>query len=139
MNWSLVIQVFGILVGGAMSLYQIRHLLPASRATLKADLEILKLIDPSDPAFARVKAHIERAVDRNYPAGSQAEGATRIDWPLLVFFVVAATGLITWTVYLVRDGFNAWSLLTGTFALVSAFGILGAFISDEKARRKENA
>ena len=133
MNWQLTIQVLGILVGGSISLYQIRRLLPVSRSRLKVDLEILKLIDPSDPAHARVKEHIDRAIVRTYTDVASVRGAASIDWPLFVFFTVAIVGLVSWTVYLVRDGFNPWSLLTGLFALVGAFGLLGSFIPDEES------
>ena len=133
MNWQLTIQVLGILVGGSISLYQIRRLLPASRSRLKVDLEILKLIDPGDPAHARVKEHIDRAIVRTYTNVASVSGAASIDWPSLVFFTVAIVGLVSWTVYLVRDGFNPWSLLTGLFALVGALGLLGSFIPDEES------
>ena len=139
MNWQVMIQVLVILVGGAISLYQILRLLPASRSKLKADLEILKLIDKNDPAFVRVKAHVDRAIVRTYPITAEAKETVHIDWHFLVFFVVATIGLVSWTLYLLRDGFNPWSLLTGIFALVSVFGIVGVFIPDEKEQPKKDA
>ena len=131
MNWTIIIQATGILIGGIISLYQIRHLMPPSRSRLKADLEILKLIEKNDHGYKIVKEHIDHLIKRTYP-NAENKKKIEVDWLFLIFFTVATIGLIYWTLYLVRDGFNPWALLTGVFSFTGIFGIIGSLLPDEQ-------
>ena len=62
MNWQLLIQALGMVTGAMVAAYQIRQLLPSSKSQLKADLEILKLLDPADEAYPILQDHIRRAI-----------------------------------------------------------------------------
>lgn len=47
MNWEIILQALGIVVGAVLGATQVLERLPKSRATLKHDLEVLKLLDRS--------------------------------------------------------------------------------------------
>jgi hypothetical protein len=50
-----------------------------------------------------------------------------VDWFSLVLGALFAVGFVIWTVYLVRDGFTAWALLTGFGVVVGVQLIVAAF------------
>ena len=97
-----------------------------SRASLRADLAILKLIDKDDPNRAIVKAQVDATIARIYSPGKRA-GAARFTVyrkdDLIPGIVVSLIFLI-WTGYLLRNGINWWAALTGFFMLVG-FSLIG--------------
>jgi hypothetical protein len=68
LDWDIVLKGLGVMVGALASLFQIRSLVPPSRTRLKADLEILTLLDPSDEAAPLLRAHAARITSASLSA-----------------------------------------------------------------------
>jgi hypothetical protein len=140
MNWALIVQTLGIVIGGGISFYQVRNLLPGSRATLKADLEILKLLEPQEANYKLVKAHIDASLQRIYPLTNETGGkpAKVIDKVLLGYFIVHTLIFVGWTLYILRNGFSGWGLVTTAFAIVGMLGFIGVLSPDTKSQYSSN-
>jgi len=131
MDLELVLKIAGVAVGAAVSLYQLRNRQPKfiGRSRLKADLEILKMLessDPDGPNYRTVKQSIDATIAKVYEGSIQQGGFKRpkeYDWSLLITGIIFLPGFSFWTWYLVRDGFTWWAPLTGFFAF-SGFGML---------------
>ena len=139
MNWELLLQASGIVVGAIISLYQISHLLPGSRSTLKADLEILKLLEPTDPNHHIVKAHVDSTIRSIYPASTRLGGKAgkKFEWKLFLFFVGYTIGLAALTLWLIRTNHNGWAVVTGIFTLIGMLVVAGHFVDDEEKKKAE--
>jgi len=111
-EWETVIKGIGALIGVIVTYIQVRAALPTSRGALKVDLEILKLLDKSDPNYNMIKNSLDSRIQRCY-----AETSKVIVWPTVILGIVWALGFAYWTFYIVRDGFSWWSLLTGYLSL----------------------
>jgi hypothetical protein len=138
-NWELILKAAGIVVGAIVSLYQISHLLFSSRSTLKSDLEILKLIDPSDPSYSLVKAHIDATVLRVYPtkSDSPSDKDEKFGWGLFFCMVAFTIGFTAWTIHLIRVGSVGWAVSTGVFAVIGGLAVLGFFVDEEKKKQNK--
>lgn len=129
MNWELLLKTLGIIVGVVASLYKLRRIAPKSRSVLRTDLEILKLLEPSDPNYPILKSHIDVKISNIYHH-IPLEVSKRFkvyNWYTFIFGIIMFLGFSIWTVYLVKDGFSWWALLTGSFAFAGVGNILGAF------------
>ncbi len=127
MDWEEVFKSLGVVVGAAASLYQIRSLIPPSRARLKADLEILKSLDPSDAAAPLLKAHIDRTLWVLYSPAAARSASSRFhvySWKDFILGLVFMPSFLIWTVYLVHRGSWWPAILTGFAAFASFGGIL---------------
>lgn len=104
-------------LGAVAATYQIRAVIPKPRAALKSDIEILRLLDPSDPNYRIVKASIDEKIELVY--GDKTEQRTHSstqDWFYLIFGASWACVFAYITFYIVKDGFTWWALLTGYIA-----------------------
>jgi predicted Zn finger-like uncharacterized protein len=54
-----------------------------------------------------------------------------LDPKQVIFLIVFTLAFIAWTYYLDSDGFNAYSLVTGGFAMLGAIGLLGCLLDDK--------
>lgn len=138
---DVALKAVGLVVTAVFSLYQARNILPGARSRLKADLEILRLLDQRHPQYSAIKFSIDEALQRTY--GATAAGRrpqVRVyDWAMLVVGVLLSVGFSAWTVYLVRDGFSWWSLLTAFLSLGGVGYILGALDPESQMRRQRSA
>jgi hypothetical protein len=126
------LQALGVLVGLVVSIWTLRNL-PArtrKRSTLKADIEIYRLLDESDSRRHEVKASIDAAIDRLYGPGTNRKIK---DVSSFVVGVVMLAVFGAWAADLLKDGFRWWSIPTAFFALVGAVGIGAGF--DEPAKQ----
>src|SRR5687767_14128624 len=126
-DWDLVLKALGFLVTAAVAVVQVRGLRLAARATLKADLEILNLLDANDPNRDLLKRTINTRIKDLYaPAAVESERSEGRRWLLGAFGLLWALGFSYWTFVLVRPGFTWWALLTGYLALAGFGWMLGA-------------
>lgn len=137
-DWDILIKSIGALVGAVVAYSQVKSTHPISRSALKADVEILKLLDTSDPSYQVIKKNVDLRIRRLYESKN-----IYTDWATVVFGVIWAAGFAYWTFYLVKDQFTWWSLLTGYFAFAGLawimLGFQGGFkqiIADSHKRRK---
>jgi len=131
LDWDLILKALGFVVAVVATYLQIRNLGFATRASLKTDLEILKLIDSADPNHAKVKRIVDARIQALYddqPAASSARQAER--WAYGIGGGLWAVGFAYWTITLVLPGFSWWSLLTGYLAL-AGLGLTGMGISGQ--------
>ncbi|HEO64361.1 MAG TPA: hypothetical protein ENI73_00675 [Spirochaetes bacterium] len=126
-QWGKYILMLSVGLIGA--LYQLFKLFPESRSTLKNDLEILGMLESSDPNYLIVKKRIDVKIRRIY----QKKVHDTFDLVLGIIFFIA---FLIWTIYLVKDSFSWWSIVTGFFALVGIGMISNAF-DQSKAKGKE--
>ena len=129
MNWQIILQALGIVVGAVLGTSQVLGRLPKSRTTLKHDLEVLKLLDSSHPQRDVIEQHVQESINRIYKPRrdrrAQIVGNFAIHQPdNFIFGVVALFGGVLWTLYLVRGGFSWWSLLSGLLAFSGFGGIM---------------
>lgn len=139
LDWDILIKALGALVGAVVAYTQVKSTQPISRAAMKADLEILNLLDKSDPNYNLIKSNIDPRIQKLY--GAEAKYT---DWITVGFGAIWAGGFAYWTFYLVKDNFTWWSLLTGYFALAGMgwvmMGFRGGFKKSliESAERRKN-
>jgi len=135
-NWNLVETITKaiVVIGGAgVSLFQLYNRLPRSRAPLIRDLEILKMLDPSDPAYKVIRDSVDGRIAKIYnPSPTSIRRIRVYSWPQLVFGIVMFGIFGVWTYSLFRDH-SWWAVLTGFVTLGGIGNAMSAF--DEKARR----
>lgn len=124
---ELALKAVGVIAGGIVALLQARNLLPANRRRLKADLEVLRLIDPANPLYSQVKANVDRQLERVYPDVRWPRPRLVYSWTELIWGVVYSVGFAAWTIYLDRDGFSWWSPVTGFVAFSGMVSIVRSF------------
>jgi hypothetical protein len=140
MKPEIILQAVGLVVGAIFSLLQVRNAVHGSRSTLKTDLEILKLLDPTDPNHALVRAHVTESMRKIYPnqvAGATASGFKIYNWPQFFIGITFSLVFSAITLYLLRDGFSWWALMTGFFAVGGFGNLFMAF--DPNLRQKKGA
>ena len=129
-DWDLILKALGILVAAVTTYLQVRSLGLADRASLKTDLEILKLIDSEDPNHKRVKRAVDVRILLLYgqeETRSPANRAVRWTRIRIVIGIVWTLGFAYWTMTLVQPVFSWWSLLTGYQTLAGVW-LVGAGI-----------
>jgi hypothetical protein len=125
-DWDMLLKAAGIIIGVVVSFYQLRNIMPRSRSTLKIDLEILKLLEPSDPNYSILKAHIDKSIQQTYRLEQQQRFTNFhvYSWGDFIFGVIFAFVFSIGTLYLLKDGFTWWVVLTIFLALGGIGGIL---------------
>ena len=131
MNWELAVKVLGIVVGGVISVVQIINRLPKSRTSLKADLEILQLMDDSDPLYTLVKQDIDGRIREIYGGGDRSKRRSGIEWGGAVVSAIVLLSFAGWTAYLLKGGFSWSAIPASLIALLAFFALVGAFVPDE--------
>jgi hypothetical protein len=124
-DWVTVVQGLGAAVAIVASFVQVRSMIPPSRTRLKADLEILKLLDPGDEASKVVRAHTTRAIRCLYAPCERTSKFHVYSWGDFIAGLIFLSGFSIWTVYLSKDGHFWWITLTG----FGAFAGLGAVLN----------
>jgi hypothetical protein len=124
-DWETVVKGLGAAVAVVASFVQVRSMIPPSRTRLKADLEILKLLDPSDEASQVVRAHTTRTIQRLYAPSERTSKFTVYAWDDFIAGLILLPGFAIWTAYLFKDGHYWWIPLTG----FGAFAGLGAVLN----------
>ena len=131
MNWDILIKAFGAVAGALFSIYQIRNMLPRQRAHLRADLEILKLMDKADPGFNLVREHINKQLRAIYGANQQGSAWSVGRIGSLIIGIAWAAGFSYWSFYSSQHHVNWWSIVTGLFALLGAFFVIGILVENK--------
>ncbi len=141
MDLELMLKAAGLLIGAVSTVYQLIQARPRLRSTLKADLEILKLVEADSEQYRLVKTYVDQTIRQVYGQEAQARAAPGLrvySWSTLVFGIVLAGGFTVWTFYLVRDGFSWWAVLTGFFAL-GGIGNIMSSLDPRSGRTREAA
>src|SRR5205814_792596 len=97
------------------ALYKLGQTLFSLRPHLKQDLEILKMLEPQDPNYKIVKAHIDRSIAEKY--GKPSPLAV-FNWQGIFGGLAGCVFMILWTVKLRAMGYRYWPWLTGTISFV---------------------
>jgi uncharacterized membrane protein (DUF2068 family) len=122
-----VLRAIPVIVAVAGAIYKFRDARPRRRATLKADLELLKTARDQTLALdcEKLQAHVQAELSDLY------ERTTKTEWGWVVFGSVFSLFFGVWTAYLVKDGFSWWALGTGFFAFVG-LGIVMNGLEDSR-------
>ncbi|MBI1806505.1 MAG: hypothetical protein HYR76_05580 [Ignavibacteria bacterium] len=131
---ELVLKVLVGVAGIIVSLFQLRNLKPISRSAIKTDLEMLKMLDESDPNHAMIKARFDETIRRVYSM-DHSTGTKVHSWRDFIFGVTFLSVFSVWTILLLKNGFTPWSLLTGFFAVAGLGGIMNGF-DPKRAKQK---
>ena len=118
-NWDTVLKAIPVVVAVLTALYRFRDARPRRRATLKADLELLKAAREQELDCRELEARLQ--VDLSHLA-KRNERADR--WAVVTGSALALVFSL-WTIYLVRDGFSWWAPATGFFAFVGLSIVIG--------------
>lgn len=103
---------------------------PALKVDVRADIELLKLIDSSDRNYDLVKRRIDATIARLYGDAERTPGilGNVYSYPTLLFGIALSLGLGYWTYYLYDAGKPWWSwVLTGFFTIGGVGNIMIAF------------
>jgi len=135
-----IIEILLKFIAGAVGLYtsanQLLNLKPTFRSSIKADLEMLKMLEPSDPSYALIKQHIDTSIKQVYLVAQKPERKI-YDIRGLIIGILLSAGFSYWTYDLAtRANFSWWSLLTGFFALGGLGVTLGAL--EPKSKQLQN-
>ena len=133
--WQFLLLAVGLLASAiiARGALRDRPIISKSRATLRADLEILKLLESTDQNYQIIKANVDASILSIY--GTRKKRLRVYDWYYLIIYIPFFCGFTWWTVYLANGG-SSWAVLTGFFAFVGLIGITKAF--DEPRASKSN-
>ena len=139
-DWDLVLKALGFVVAAVAASLQVRNLSFAARASLKTDLEILKLVDVNDLNHKKVKRVVDARIQVLY-ADDDSKSAEHFAerWAYGLGGGICLLGFAYWTVTLAQPTFSWWSLLTGYLALASlgsiSMGISGKTLAAQRRRR----
>lgn len=133
--WEVLLFIVGLVVAvftTVATVANIRniHFVPRKRSTLRADLEIFKLLEPTDDNYQIVKTHIDSSIRSIYLSQERhtlRELFTDINWSMLILGIVMTVGLGWYTAHLVDKG-SLWAILTGYFAFSGLLTGLFAFV-----------
>jgi hypothetical protein len=120
--WETVIGIVAGLGSVVAAFLKFRDARPLQnkRSRLKTDIEILRMLKSTDPEYDTVKEHVAVAIQDIYKKRDEKEGTFKVhNWEYFLLGLIATVGLTTWTVFLVKDVFSWWSLLTGVYAFAS--------------------
>jgi hypothetical protein len=133
-DFELLLKILAGLVGAIGLFLQIRNLRNASRSSIKTDLEILEKLTPSDPNYAIVRNSLDQSIKRVYgdPARRKFIPSPVDFW----FGFIWCIGFGYWTIYLFRDGFSWWAVVTGLFALGGFGGIITGLEGKKNSQQK---
>ena len=139
MSWpNLLLTVVGLIAAAIMAVVNFRNLniISRPRATLRTNLEILKLIELTDEKYHIVKEHIDSSIQAIYQEKLTLRERLRVyDWSDLLVGIAFFGGFSWWTIELASRG-SLWSILTGYFALSGLILLVGAFQIKGKGKRK---
>ena len=132
--WELLLTVMGLVAAAFVTLLNVAalrniNIAPRRRATLRTDLEILKLLKPTDENYQLVKASVNSSIRSIYQTRSRRtfrEQFRVYDWPMLIIGLVFMGGFGWWTGHLGIGG-SWWAILPGYFALAGLFYVFLAF------------
>jgi hypothetical protein len=131
-----LVTVIGIIVGAAVSIYQVKRAVGHKRTSLHQGLETLKLARELQIPAKALEIEITQRLAKLEPDYQSPE--SHITGPVVlqsVVGIVLAIGFGYWTYYLSRNGFSWWSVLTGLFAFGCFMQPFVAF--SEQQRRDE--
>lgn len=133
-DYDILLKFFASIIGILGVIYQLRNLKITFKSSIKTDLEILNMLEETDPNFAIVKKSVTESIKKRYSKSNRSLTIYSItDFILGIIFVF---GFGYWTFYLSYESFSFWSLLTGQFAIAGLGGILSAFDKKEKIQIK---
>lgn len=130
-----LVTAVGIVVGAAVSVYQVRKAISPIRSSLHHDLETLKLARELNIPAKALEDEIAQRLAKLEPDYKPPKW--RITGEVVaqsVFGIILALGLGYWTYHLSRDGFSWWSVLTGLFAFG---GLMQPFVVFTEQQRRD--
>src|SRR5262245_5148617 len=100
---------------------------PLLRKAIKADLDLLKLMNKNDPGHKLLTDHIKKQVEALIREDKKKEIVIK-DWLRIVFGLSMAGGSGYWTYYIIKDQntSNWWMILSVWIALAGLGVLIGA-------------
>jgi hypothetical protein len=128
--WQILLTALGVIISLSILIYSVRsvNIIPRRRATLRADLEILKLLEPtSEENYQIVKAYVDSSIRSIYrDARSFKERFKVHNWLLFIMGVAVSIIAVPFTIRLLID-VSPWATLPGYFAMAGLFYIMASF------------
>ena len=128
-------------IGGVIAAYaKIKSLRPFSRAALKADLEILSLLNEKDKNYSLVKRKVDNSIAIMYEKQVKAKK----DWPTIILGLYLFFTLSYWTWRLISGGafwkaaFTAYLAFSGVLLIqmgLRGFGFARALLKMKEQNR----
>lgn len=137
---EIIVTIIGIAAATALGVFQFQNKVSLRRERLKHDLEMLKLSKELKWDTAEFENDLklrfktfekESTVKRKTPFSEEYIGATISSFAIFI-------GLTVWTIYLLKDGFTWWGVLTGWIALSMLSAPFFTFISQTQDAKKVN-
>lgn len=114
-------QLTALLIGIIGAIYQIRNFSITFRSSIKTDLEILKMLNSTDPNYFLIQNRIDESIKKIY---SPRKNLFIIYKPTdFIIGIIFFFGFGFLTIYLSRENFNVWSLVTVNFVVTGFFTI----------------
>lgn len=118
---EIIVTLVGIGVTTSLTVYQLRRTISIRRARLKHDLEMLDLAKRLDIPAIKLQNRLEKELKDFVESEAALQARSPLSDPqfigMTIYGIVVFIGFSLWTIYLLRDGFTWWSILTGLFAL----------------------
>lgn len=135
---EILVTLVGIGVTTSLAVYQLRRTISIRRARLKHDLEMLELANklnlPTGNLHERLAEELEIFVENETALQARSPLSDPQFIGMSIYGLVVLIGFSVWTLYLVRDGFTWWALLTGVFALG---GLMQPVVAWEEVNRRK--
>ncbi len=132
-NWEIIVAAVGTIIAAIIGYWQVRQALPKPRTRLKTDLEIMGLIGEGHEQYGKIKEQTDIVLADIYTRPQLTDAEKRRQLLFRVVYAVMSTIFLSWTYYIIRDGWSLWALLTGYFGFASLFTI---FYLPRKMRRR---
>ena len=136
MNWDLFLKAASTVVAACVAAIQLRSVVVNSRASIKSDLEILKLLGESHPLYGSVRDRVHARI-ASYYGDSLGRPVAPVHRAVLAAagLVMAATfGYFSWLI--TREAWT-WTVLATVYLSLGGLGVsLGAlFASPQRVAR----
>lgn len=128
-DWELVIKVVSGGIAAVGGIWKLVQSVRGSRARLAADIEILGKLPVGHPQKPVLERSIQQSIDRLYSPQHRMSGFE------VAYGIIVGAGFTVWTVWLMRDGFSWWGVLTGFFAMGGIGVLFGAIDLSERERK----
>lgn len=125
MNFDLIIKAVGAVVAAVVSLTRLSTHYFHGRARLKSDIEIMNMLDEDDPNYKLVAEHVNKSIHAIYSEEKDKEIPAVSNWRDLIFGIILLLFGMIWTLYVLRDGFSWWSIIS----ILIVFASFGSILS----------
>jgi hypothetical protein len=105
---------------------------PLRRSSVKADLELLKLMDEDDPGYKELKAHIKSQVLSLTKVDDERSELVTGRLPQILIGLAMAGGFSYWTYRIITSDISNWWTILTIWLAMAGFGFLITPLSKKK-------